>query len=241
MSEKFYTYLPPESVCSYLPDRLSQLEYRVIPGLTKDEYMQLVHRGWRRFGQMLFKPRCAACTACQPIRVLVDRFKPDRNQRRVQKANQDLELRIGSPVIDEVRADLYYRHHKHHAVQKGWPNPDFGGGTDHIENIMEGPFPVEEWTYYLDGKLLAVSYIDSLPEGYSGIYFYHDPDFRDRSLGNWICLSLIEQAKLSNFPYIYLGYYIEGCRSMEYKGKFAPNQVLGLDGQWNNFKGFPDE
>jgi len=39
---------------------------------------------------------------------------------------------------------------------------------------------------------------------------------------------------------VYLGYYIEGCRSMEYKGKFGPNQVLGLDGQWNNFKGFPD-
>jgi arginine-tRNA-protein transferase len=236
MNEKIHTYIPPASICAYLPDRLSQLEYRVIPGLTKDRYLQLVQSGWRRFGQMLFKPRCASCNACQPIRVLVDRFNPDRSQRRVQKANHNTELRIGAPIIDAERVTLYFKHHAHHSEQKGWPEPDVGHGIEHMQNIIDGPFPVEEWSYWIEEKLVAIGYIDHLSEGYSGIYFYHDPEFRDRSLGNWICMTMIEQARLNGLPYVYFGYYIAGCRSMEYKGRFEPNQVLDLDGQWKDFK-----
>lgn len=238
MSRKYFSYIPPETACAYLPDRMSQLEYRVIPDLTPQEYLTLVQNGWRRFGQMLFKPRCAACTACQPIRILVDQFKPDRSQRRVIKANQDTKLIIGKGVLDDERLHLYFKHHAHHAEQKGWPEPE--NGTDHISNILNGPFPVEEWAYFVDGKLVAVSYIDHLDEGYSGIYFYHDPDYRDRSLGNWICLSLIEQAQQNKLPYVYLGYYINGCRSMEYKGRFRPNQVLDSDGVWKDLLGMSD-
>jgi leucyl-tRNA---protein transferase len=236
VNEKDYVYVPPASTCAYLPDRLSQLEYRVVPGLTKDQYMELVRNGWRRFGHMLFRPRCPACTACQPIRTLVNEFKPDRSQRRVQKANRNTELRIIRPTLDRERMALYYRHHAHHAAQKGWPDPNIADGIQHCENIIDGPFPVEEWDYYVDDKLVAVSYIDHLEEGYSGIYFYHDPEFRDLSLGTWICLSLIEQAKLNGHPYVYFGYYIAGCRSMEYKGRFEPNQVLDADGEWKDFK-----
>jgi arginyl-tRNA--protein-N-Asp/Glu arginylyltransferase len=237
VTDKEQVYFPPAHDCAYLPNRLSRLEYRVIPGIQPEQYLQMVQNGWRRFGHYLFRPRCPACTACQPIRTLVDEFKPDRSQRRVAKANADTELRIITPRLDRERIELYYRHHSHHAEQKGWPQPDIGGGIDHCENIINGPFPVEEWDYYVDSKLVAVSYIDHLAEGYSGIYFYHDPAYRDRSLGTWICLSLIEQAKLSGHPYVYFGYFIEGCRSMEYKGRFEPNEVLDTDGLWKRFHG----
>lgn len=237
MNNEIYRYVPPEEVCAYLPDRMSQLEYVVIPGLTSDRYFDMMRNGWRRFGHMLFKPRCASCTACQPIRVVVDRFRPDRSQRRVYKANEDTELVIGPPTIDDERIDLYWRHHAHHSEQKGWPEPDMGHGVQHMQNIIDGPIAVEEWAYYVAGKLVALSYIDHLREGYSGIYFFHDPEFRDRSLGNWICLSLMEQAKLNGLPYVYLGYFVDGCRSMEYKGRFEPNEVLGADGVWKPFRG----
>jgi arginyl-tRNA--protein-N-Asp/Glu arginylyltransferase len=237
VDRKFQTYLPPASDCSYLPDRLSRLEYRVYENITPDEYLEMVRSGWRRFGNMLFRPRCPACTACQPIRTLVSEFQPDRSQRRVEKANHDTRLVIRQPILDQERVELYYRHHAHHAEQKGWPDPDVRGGIDHCANIINGPFPVEEWDYYVGDRLVAVGYIDRLAEGYSGIYFYHDPEFRDRSLGNWICLTLIQQAKLNGMPYVYFGYFIAGCRSMEYKGRFGPNQVLDSDGQWKPFRG----
>ena len=228
-------YLPPATQCHYLPDQMWRLEYRIVQQLTSDEYRGLVQQGWRRFGHMLFRPRCPACTACQPIRVVVDAFRPDRNQRRVEKLNSETRLVIGAPQIDQARLDLYQRHHVHHAEQKGWPLPEMDHGHQHIASIIEGPLPVMEWAYYRDDRLVAISYIDDLRDGYSGIYFYHDPDYRKLSLGTWICLSLIRQAAGRHIPYIYLGYYIEGCRSMEYKGRFGPNQVLSPDGKWHDF------
>lgn len=237
MNDRVYSYLAPPSPCGYLPDRSAQLEYQIIPGLSREKYLSMVKAGWRRFGEVLFRPRCSACTACQPIRILVNEFKPDRSQRRVQKANAHTELRIVSPQLDRERALLYYRHHEHHSEQKGWPEPNVTGGIQHVQQIITGPFQPEEWDYYIDGKLVAVSYIDHLGDGYSGIYFYYDPDFRDHSLGTWICLSLLDQAKLNGLPYVYLGYFVAGCRSMEYKGRFEPNEVLNEQGQWKRFRG----
>ncbi len=231
--EKGVSYIVPPSQCHYLPDREWQLEYRIEPTLNKSSYLQLLKSGWRRFGWMLFRPRCANCVACQPLRVLTDAFQPDRSQRRVQKANQDIRLVIGEPQIDDERMDLYYRHHQHHADTKGWPDPSEENAVSHIESIVEGPFPVEEWAYYIEDELVAISYIDALADGLSGIYFYHAPEHRKRSLGTWICLSLIEQAAVNKLPYVYLGYYIEDCRSMAYKGRFGPHEILSpTTGLW---------
>src|SRR5262249_18967235 len=90
----------PRSRCGYLPDRLWSLEYELFAALAPAEYEQRMHEGWRRFGAALFRPRCPACTACRPLRVLVDRFRPDRSQRRVRKANEGVvEGRVGRPAV----------------------------------------------------------------------------------------------------------------------------------------------
>lgn len=229
-----YSFIPPPSQCHLLPDQMWQLEYHFAPQLTPDEYMYLMEHGWRRFGMVLFRPRCASCVACQPIRVPVTTFKPSRTQRRVHKANVGTELRVARPIIDEQRIDLFHRHHAHHAATKGWPEVD-SDITNQILHITQGPFPIEEWSYHRDGKIVAISYIDNLRDAYSGIYFYHDPDYRHLSLGNWICLSMIARAAENKVPFVYYGYYVAGCRSMEYKGKFMPNQVLDTDGIWKDF------
>jgi arginyl-tRNA--protein-N-Asp/Glu arginylyltransferase len=234
--DKVMRYLPPPTPCHYLPDQLWRLEYRIVQELQRKEFSRLIKLGWRRFGHMLFRPRCPTCTACQPLRVIVDSFRPDRNQRRVQRANADTRLVISEPRIDEDRLDLYLRHHIHHADQKGWPVPDADHGLQHLKSIIDGPLPVSEWAYYVEEKLVAISYIDELTDGFSGIYFFHDPEFRKLSLGNWICLSLIAQAASRGLSFVYLGYYIGGCRSMEYKGSFAPNQILAEDGTWTDFR-----
>lgn len=225
------SYFPKPSPCHYLPEQMWRLEYRVIPALSKEEYLSLINQGWRRFGFVVFRPSCSNCTACQPIRILVSSFQADRSQRRVTKANADTRLVIGKPMLDEERLNLYIKHHTHHAETKGWPRPERDGGAEHISSIVEGPIPVQEWAYYVEDRLVAVSYIDELGDGFSGIYFYHDPDLRKRSLGTWICLSVIEEAAKRALPYVYLGYYIKGCRSMEYKGRFDPHEVLAC-GSW---------
>ena len=83
--------------------------------------------------------------------------------------------------------------------------------------------------------MVGVGYVDVLPEGMSAIYFYYDPVERDRSLGTFNVLSVLRAAADRGLPHVYLGYYVEGCRSLEYKGRFRPNEVLGPDGEWETF------
>ena len=37
--------------------------------------------------------------------------------------------------------------------------------------------------------------------------------------------------------HLYLGYFVEGCRSLEYKARFKPNLVLHADGRCMIFTG----
>ena len=101
--------------------------------------------------------------------------------------------------------------------------------------LLENPFRTEEWTYYVDNRLIAVAYVDALPGALSAIYCYYDPNERARSLGTFNILSLLASADERGLSHVYLGYYVAGCRSLEYKRTFRPNEVLLPDGTWGAF------
>ncbi len=225
------------SRCGYLPDRDWRLIYQVAIDLTAAEYADRMLQGWRHFGRTLFRPRCVGCEACRPIRVDVARFRPDRSQRRARKANEpDLRLEIARPAAGPAQLDLYRRYHAHQAVAKHWPDRGDETPDEYHATFVDNPFPVQEWRYLLGETLVGVGYVDPLPVGPSAITFIHDPAHRDRSLGTWNVLALIDQARAQGLPHVYLGYYVADCPSMAYKARFTPNQVLGVDGQWRDFR-----
>lgn len=231
-----FQYLAPAGPCGYLPDQSWRLEYEVFSALSAEEYMGRLLQGWRRFGNTLFRPRCPACNACQSLRVLVDRFRPDRSQRRARQANQGTELRIGRPSITRAKLELYDKYHAHQARERGWPIHDVQDSMAYANSFVDNPFTTEEWRYYVRDQLVGVGYVDVLPGGLSAIYFFYDPAYRQRSLGTWNILCLVDQAAAYHRPYLYLGYYVAGSRSMVYKARFVPNEVLGPDGQWREFR-----
>jgi arginine-tRNA-protein transferase len=227
----------PPSPCGYLPDRQWALEYEHVAAASPADYMRRLREGWRRFGHALFRPQCPACTACRSLRVVVDRFRPDRSQRRARKANEaDVELRIGPPRVTRSRLALYDRYHAFQTALKGWPEHPAKDPESYFESFADNPFPVEEWCYYLRQELVGVGYVDVLPEGMSAIYFYYEPAERRRSLGTLNVLRIIEEAARRGLPYVYLGYYVGGCRSLEYKARFAPNEAHSPDGVWRPFR-----
>ena len=43
-------------------------------------------------------------------------------------------------------------------------------------------------------------------------------------------LDHIARAQRMGLPYVYLGYWVQGSRKMDYKGRFLPQQRLTSDG-----------
>ena len=72
------------------------------------------------------------------------------------------------------------------------------------------------------GELIAVALTDVLSDGVSMVYSFFDPAESNRSLGTYMVLDHIEQARSRTMPYVYLGYWIDGCQKMSYKARFAP-------------------
>jgi leucyl-tRNA---protein transferase len=234
--ESIFRFIAPPSRCGYLPQQTWRLEYEQVAEINPAEYMERMRDGWRRFGDMLFRPHCPRCTACQSIRVLVDRFRPNRSQRRTRRLNDGtVELRIGTPSVSREKLDLYDRYHANQSEEKGWPVHEPKDADEYARSFVDNPFATQEWCYYLADRLIGVGYVDDLPGGLSAIYFFYDPEERARTLGTWNVLRVIDEARLRHIPHVYLGYYVAGCRSMAYKARFVPNQVRGTDGVWRDF------
>ena len=162
-------------------------------------------------------------------------FQPDRAQRRCQQRNaHEVRLEIGEPHVSKVKLKLYDRYHSFQSQNKGWPFHPAKDIESYEESFARNPFPVREWCYYLGRHLIGVGYVDVLPTSYSAIYFFYDPEYRDRSLGTFNVLSILDHAAKSEKEFVYLGYFVEGCRSMQYKARFRPNQLLGIDGTWRD-------
>ena len=225
-------FVSPPGACAYLPAQTWQLQYEVVRHLEPDEYLERLQQGWRRIGHAMFRPVCPSCRLCQSLRIPVDTLHPDRSQRRAWKAScGEVSVMVGSPVLSHDRLELYRKFHAHQTDTKAWPTP----GEDDLLALIDNPIPTEEWSYRVGNRLVGVGYVDRVADGLSAIYFYYDPDERDRSLGTFNVLSVLAAANDARLPYVYLGYYIASYPSLAYKARFRPNEVLGPDGRWARF------
>ena len=234
--QTLFTFVSPPDQCGYLPDRRWQLRYEVVGELTPGEYAARMRAGWRRFGFNLFRPECPECRACRSLRVDVAKFRPGATQRRVRRKNEgEVRVEVGRPAVSADKLALYDKYHRFQAALKGWPEHGSESASDYLDSFVDNPFVTQEWCHYLGDRLVGVGYVDHLPVGLSAIYFYYDPDERHRSLGTWNVLSVIDAAARQGLPHVYLGYFVEGCRSLEYKAAYRPNEVL-TDGKWKPFR-----
>jgi arginine-tRNA-protein transferase len=80
------------------------------------------------------------------------------------------------------------------------------------------------------GKLLAVALTDVLSDGLSMVYSFFDPEQDARSLGTFMILDHIARARRMGLAYVYLGYWVQSSRKMDYKSRFLPQERLMAPG-----------
>lgn len=228
-AERLLLYATPAHECSYLPRREAVTLF-ADPDHPKDPWLQgmLTRQGFRRSGVHLYRPRCPRCTACEAARVPVREFAPSRSQRRTWRANRDLSVHTLPQAYVEEHYELYARYvTARHA----------GGGMDEPSPTKYRDFLLCPWAdtrlveFRDDGRLLAVAVSDRLPDALSAVYTFFDPDATARGLGVQAVLWQIQAARDAGLDWLYLGYAIDGCRKMQYKYGFQPQERL-RDGRW---------
>ena len=104
------------------------------------------------------------------------------------------------------------------------------GLEEYYETFCLNPVETLEFCYRLDECLVAVAYVGEAEESLNSIYAFTDPALARQSLGVYDVLCEIEAARRLSRKYLYLGYYVSGCKSMEYKASYRPHEILGPDG-----------
>lgn len=210
--------------CSYLDGRTARSVF-VDPAMRLDaaRYGALLELGFRRSGAYVYRPACAGCHECRPARVPVARFRPDRGQRRCLRRNADLAVAIDTRLSDEHYA-LYRRYLQGRHPAGGMDPEDREAFHSFLSNRWHGAEILALRDHR--GRLLAGGVMDRTPQGISAVYTYFDPDETRRGLGTYVVLKEIERATAMGVPYLYLGYWVPGSPTMDYKRRFQPLELL---------------
>lgn len=224
---------PLPTPCPYLPGQIALNEELLVQEIDEELLAALVENGYRHFGQLFFRPRCADCHACIPLRVPTADYAFPRSARKLFHRNADLAADIVRPEPTPEAFALYANHKTRFAdtpVEEG--EPDY----EHFVQAFFHPFPFSFVLRVRDGgKLVCMSHFDLTPQGLSNVYCYYDLDYLPRSPGRFAIYQLIEFAQRKNLPYVYLGFYLQGHAHMGYKRDIRPNELLLTEGAWMPF------
>jgi leucyl-tRNA---protein transferase len=228
-------YLTSPSACPYLPGREERKVFTHIVGRRGRELNEILTQGgFRRSQTIAYRPACETCRACVSVRVLADEFRPSGNMKRVLKTNGDL---IGSATLNRPSSEqysLFRRYLDSRHTDGGMADMTVLDYSMMIEDSHVDTRVIEYRRRGIDsgitgkgtGDLIAVCLTDKMSDGLSMVYSFYDPQLQDRSLGTFMILDHIRRAKALGLPYLYLGYWVEGSKKMDYKARFKPQERL---------------
>ncbi len=232
-------YLTAPSPCPYLPGREERKVFTHLVGERATALNDvLTQGGFRRSQSIAYRPACEGCRACVSVRICVDEFHESRSFRRVLKENADLvgQGRPPTPTSEQYGLFRAYVGTRHGA----------GGMAD--MSVLDYAMMVEDThvetrlieyrkkgsDYRVNGRasddLIAVALTDILADGLSMVYSFFNPNVPHRSLGTYLILDHVTRAKAIGLPYVYLGYWVDGSKKMDYKRRFLPQERLSPHG-----------
>jgi arginine-tRNA-protein transferase len=186
-----------------------------------------IDRGFRRSGQIFYRPSCDSCKQCIPYRVPVATFQRTRSMRRVWRKNADVTVTVHERRPTREKQELFARYlaFKHDGTM--------AGDRETFESFLyDAPVPGIEVCYRIGRRLVGVSLLDTLPGALSSVYMFFDPLDAKRGLGTFSVLWEIEYCRSRGIAYYYLGYFVPGSKTMHYKSRFQPAEILDSANRW---------
>ena len=216
------------SECPYgMPQRAvyHQAFFGSLPDATMDFFFR---SGYRRNGNCMYSMRCSGCQECIPIRLNPEEFSQNRNQKRVRAKNRDVSVGLAPLTMSAENLALLDRF-----LQNRFPD-----GRANAESYYSGFFITSmtkcfEIRYRVAEQLLGVAIVDCSDDWLNAVYFYFDPDQGHRSPGTLNILYLIEFCQRHMISQLYLGYWINKVKGMQYKTAFKPHELL-INDEWKS-------
>jgi arginine-tRNA-protein transferase len=198
---------------------------------------QLWASGWRHFGPLFFRysvqeDELGGVDDILPLRIDLQRFEFSKSQRRVLRRNADLQV-VLQPAERGSEAESLFQRHK-------------ARFTRHIPESLDcflSPAPATvpcecvECRVTLDGKLVALSFLDVGSDSSSAVYGLFEPEHSPRSLGIFTMLKEIEHSQGRGCRWYYPGYATRGPSAYDYKKRFSALQSLDWEsGEWGDLR-----
>ena len=221
--------------CPYLAGKTERKVFTELKSPHADQLNDALSRiGFRRSQTVAYRPSCLDCRACVSVRVVASQFQPSATQRKISRRNADLVTTECRPWATSEQFDLLQRYLSRRHPGGGMAAMDEVDYADMVEHTSVSSYLIEYREPTVDGRpgrLVAACLTDRQGDGLSMIYSFYDPDHADRSgLGNYVILDHIQRAATAGLQYVYLGYWVQGSRSMQYKVRFRPLERLGQAG-----------
>ncbi|GJL94702.1 MAG: putative arginyl-tRNA--protein transferase [Hyphococcus sp.] len=223
-------YITSPAPCPYINGRSERKIFSYLSGdAASSTNALLTRRGFRRSQNIIYLPACETCTACVPVRIVVDDFMLSRSRKRILTRNADLHRSLKAP---RATGEQF-------SVLRGYLDSRHGDGGMADMTVLDYASMVEETSvdttiaeYRLpdgktgDDRLIAAALTDRLTDGLSMVYSFFEPEESARSLGRFMILDHIALASELGLPYVYLGYWVDGSAKMTYKADFQPLEKL---------------
>ena len=220
-------FLTAAMPCPYLPGRQERKLFTHLTGRRASSLHHLLsENGFRRSQNLIYRPACEGCNACQSVRIVAGEFAASARYRRVLKHNDDLVIDVRPTTATSEQYDLFKRYLESRHAGGGMNQMSF---VDYEYMVEDTPVQSVLVEYRLrddpEQRLIAVALTDVMPDGLSMVYSFYDPDLAHRSLGTYLILDHIAQVRSAGLHYVYLGYWVKDSPKMAYKAQFRPLQV----------------
>ncbi len=229
MTELLQFYQDTPHPCSYIDHREAQNIYPdPNKAMTNSLYSQLIAHGFRRSGNMAYRPFCQNCQSCIPVRINVKKFTQNRSQKRCMNRNESLTITSQPAGFSEEHFQLYCKYLSARHVGGGMDKPT----KENYLNFLTSDWSDTQFIEFRDSeRLVAVAVTDYISQGLSALYTFFDPTLEKQSLGTFGILTQIKIAQSLGLRWLYLGYWIEDCKKMQYKQNFSALETY-INQEW---------